>query len=115
VKFLLKLFGQALSETSAPRAKERLQLALTYDRNGLEQGMVEQLRGELSRVMAKHLAVKAEEIQIIIDHSAELDKLVASVPLRSARRPRGAAAASSAGAKTAAKTATGAKKVAKRR
>jgi cell division topological specificity factor MinE len=111
VKFLLKLFGQALPETSAPRAKERLKLALTYDRNGLEQGMVEQLRGELSRVMAKHLAIKAEEIQIDIDHSAELDKLIASVPLRSARRPRGAAAVSSAGAKTAA----GAKKAARRR
>jgi cell division topological specificity factor MinE len=100
VKFLLKLLGQALPESSAPRAKERLKLALTYDRNGLEQGMLEQLRSELSRVMAKHLAIKAEDVQIDIDHSAELDKLVASVPLRAARRPRGAAAATATGGGT---------------
>jgi cell division topological specificity factor MinE len=97
VKFLIRLLRQDPSETSAPRAKERLKLALTYDRNGLEQGVIDQLRGELSRVMAKHLAIKAEDIQIDIDHTMDTDKLVASVPLTSARRPRAPVAASTGG------------------
>jgi len=99
VKFLIRLLRQDLPETSAPRAKERLKLALTYDRNGLEQGVIDQLRGELSRVMAKHLAIKAEDIHIDIDHAMDTDKLVASVPLSSARRPRTPVTSSAGGPK----------------
>ena len=101
MKFWIRLLRQDPSETSAPRAKERLKLALTYDRNGLEQGVIDQLRGELSRVMAKHLAIKAEDIQIDIDHTMDTDKLVASVPLNSARRPRTPVTASAGGSKKA--------------
>ena len=92
MKLLTRLFGPS-TPNSAPHAKERLKLALTYDRNRLEQGAMEQLRGELTRVMAKHLAIDAEDIQINIDHATEFDKLVASVPLRPSRRPQTSAAA----------------------
>lgn len=88
MKFLTRLFARSTSSTSAPQAKKRLQMTLAYDRSGLEQGTMEQLRHELTRVIGKHLTIDAEEIQIQIDHSSGSDTLVASVPLRSMRRPR---------------------------
>ena len=90
MKFFIRLFGQSTPNTSAPHAKERLKLALTYDRNGIAQGKMELLRSELTRVIEKHLSIDSEDIQIQIDHTADIDKLVASVPLHASRRSRGA-------------------------
>jgi cell division topological specificity factor len=69
-------------------AKERLKLALTYDRGDLTRGTIEQLRHEIIRLIAKHLTIKEEEIQISFDRSTEYDKLIATIPLRTAPRPR---------------------------
>ena len=78
-------------ETSKNVAKERLKLALTYDRGGLAYGTIEQLRDEIIAVIAKHLAISEEEIEINFDSSAEYGKLIASIPLRVAgQRPRSA-------------------------
>lgn len=68
-------------------AKERLKLALTYDRGGLPQGTIEQLRDEIIQVIVKHLAIQEEEIEINFDRTMEEDKLIASIPLRLAPRP----------------------------
>ena len=87
VKFLTRLLGHAVQNTSAPHAKERLKMALTYDRHGLEQGKMDRLRAEIVRVVSQHLTINAEDVQVQIDHSLESHKLVASVPLSSSRRP----------------------------
>lgn len=71
------------TETSKNVAKERLKLALTYDRGGLASGTIEQLRDEIIDIIAKHLAINEEEIEINFDSSAEYGKLIASIPLRS--------------------------------
>jgi cell division topological specificity factor len=77
---------------SAPQskhaAKERLKLALTYDRGGLAQGTIEQLRDEIIQVIAKHLAIKEDEIDINFDRTSEEDRLIASIPLRMTTRTR---------------------------
>jgi cell division topological specificity factor len=62
-------------------AKDRLKLALTYDRGGLPRGAIEQLRDELIDVIAKHLSISREEIQINFERSESYDKLIASIPL----------------------------------
>jgi cell division topological specificity factor MinE len=62
-------------------AKDRLKLALTYDRGGLPRGAIEQLRDELIDVIAKHLSISREEIQINFERSEDYDKLIASIPL----------------------------------
>lgn len=87
MKFFTRFFRHATTpDTSAPQAKERLKVALTSDRHGLEQGKMERIRAEIVRVVSKHLTINAEDVQIQIDHSVENNKLVASVPLRSSRR-----------------------------
>jgi cell division topological specificity factor len=75
-------------QQSKNAAKERLKLALTYDRGGLAQGTIEQLRDELIQVVAKHLTINEEEIEISFDRTSEEDKLIASIPLRMAPRAR---------------------------
>jgi len=101
VKFLTRILGQfqqqMTSGDSAPLAKERLKVALTYDRNGLEQGTVENLREEIVRLMAQHLDVSAEDIHVDIDDTTGPNKLVASIALRPPRRPRAVAAGSELG------------------
>ena len=75
-------------QQSKDTAKERLKLALTYDRGGLAQGTIEQLRDEIIQVIAKHLTINAEEIEINFDRTSEQDRLIASVPLRLSARTR---------------------------
>ena len=75
-------------DTSKDVAKERLKLALTYDRGDLARGTIEQLRDEIIQLIAKHLAINAEDIQISFDRTTEYDKLIASIPLRTTQRLR---------------------------
>lgn len=98
MKFITKILGQFQQQIaagdSAPLAKERLKVALTYDRNGLEQGTVENLRSELVRLMAQHLDVSADDVHVDIDSTTGPNKLVASIALRPPRRQRAAVAGS---------------------
>jgi cell division topological specificity factor len=68
-------------QTSSAVAKDRLRMALTYDRGGLPRGAIEQLRDELIDVIAKHLSISREDIQINFERSEDYDKLIASIPL----------------------------------
>jgi len=76
------------AQQSKQAAKERLKLALTYDRGGLAQGTIEQLRDGIIQVIAKHLAINEDEIEINFDRTSEQDKLIASIPLRMPPRTR---------------------------
>ena len=75
-------------QQSKAAAKERLKLALTYDRGGLAQGTIEQLRDEIIQVIAKRLIINEDEIEINFDRTTEEDRLIASIPLRMAPRIR---------------------------
>jgi len=75
-------------QPSNQAAKERLKLALTYDRGGLAQGTIEQLRDEIIQVIAKHLTINEDEIEINFDRTSEEDRLIASIPLHMAPRTR---------------------------
>ena len=83
-----RLLPGSSPQQSKQAAKERLKLALTYDRGGLAQGTIEQLRDEIIQVIAKHLAINEDEIEINFDRTSEQDKLIASIPLRMTPRPR---------------------------
>ena len=76
------------AQPSKQAAKERLKLALTYDRGGLAQGTIEQLRDGIIQVIAQHLTINEDEIEINFDRTSEQDKLIATIPLRMAPRPR---------------------------
>jgi cell division topological specificity factor len=95
VKLLQKLlwFRASSDQASSQVAKDRLKLALTYDRGGLPRGAIEQLRDELIDVIAKHLQISTQEIQINFERSDNYDKLIASIPLTVQRTPGQAATA----------------------
>ena len=92
MEFLKKFLRFGASNSAEPDskeiAKERLKLALTYDRGDLPRDTIEHLRDEIIQLIVKHLAIDAGEIQISFDRTQEHDKLIASIPLRKARRPR---------------------------
>ncbi len=86
-KLINKIFGFDLSEddasyTSKQAARERLKLALTYDRASIGYNALEQLRDEIVQVIAKHLELDQEDITIQLDRTMDQDKLIASIPLR---------------------------------
>jgi len=87
-KLVKHLSPGGYGQQSKNAAKERLKLALTYDRGGLAQGTIEQLRDEIIQVIAKHLAIHEDEIEINFDRTTEEDKLIASIPLRMVPRTR---------------------------
>jgi len=93
VSFLSKLRwfrepSPGAQDLSKDVAKERLKLALTYDRGDLARGTIEQLRDEITQVIAKHLTINEDEIDINFDRTSEEDKLIASIPLRMSPRTR---------------------------
>jgi hypothetical protein len=49
---------------------------------------MEQMRDEIIDIIAKHLDISEEEIEINFDSSAEYGKLIASIPLRVGQRLR---------------------------
>ena len=87
-KLVQYLSPGSYGQPSKTAAKERLKLALTYDRGGLAQGTIEQLRDEIIQVIAKHLTINEDEIEINFDRTGEEDKLIASIPLRMPPRTR---------------------------
>ena len=87
-KLVKHLSPESSGQQSKHAAKERLKLALTYDRGGLAQGTIERLRDEIIQVIAKHLAINEDEIEINFDRTTEEDRLIASIPLRMAPRER---------------------------
>ncbi|HSX81626.1 MAG TPA: cell division topological specificity factor MinE [Candidatus Saccharimonadia bacterium] len=87
-KLVKHLSPGGYGQQSKNAAKERLKLALTYDRGGLAQGTIERLRDEIIQVIAKHLAINEDEIEINFDRTTEEDRLIASIPLRMAPRER---------------------------
>jgi cell division topological specificity factor len=87
-KLVKHLSPGGYGQQSKNAAKERLKLALTYDRGGLAQGTIEQLRDEIIQVIAKHLTINEDEIDINFDRTTDEDRLIASIPLRMAPRAR---------------------------
>ena len=87
-KLVKHLSPGGYGQQSKNAAKERLKLALTYDRGGLAQGTIEQLRDEIIQVIVKHLTINEDEIEIHFDRTVEEDRLIASIPLRMAPRTR---------------------------
>ena len=92
-KLVSKIFGFGPSEDDAPytskqAARERLRLALTYDRASIGYNALEQLRDEIIQVIAKHLGLDQEDITIQLDRTMDQDKLIASIPLRINTRSR---------------------------
>ncbi|MCD6071257.1 MAG: cell division topological specificity factor MinE [Microvirga sp.] len=73
--------------TSAPVARERLQVLLAHERTivgGGESDLVAILREEIMAVIAKHLAVPQDKVQIKMDRGASVSTLEVDIEIPAA-------------------------------
>jgi len=73
---------------SGPRAKERLQLVLIHDRTDLTSDELSALKDEILQVIARHVEIDTDAVQISLEHDGRAQRLVADIPLRSVTRRR---------------------------
>ena len=74
-------------ERSAQTAKERLLTVLVHDRVKLTPDMMEQLKAELSAVIARYVPhAEPGEIEVTLQHEPNSDRLKADIPLRRMKR-----------------------------
>ena len=72
--------------TSAPVARERLQVLLAHERTvvGGESDLVAILREEIMAVIAKHMAVPQDKVQIKMDRGASVSTLEVDIEIPAA-------------------------------
>lgn len=81
--FFDKWFGR---KKSADSAKERLQLVLIHDRTDLTPAELDSLRDDLIATISRHVEIDAKAVQIGVEHDGRSQRLVADIPLKTARR-----------------------------
>ncbi|MEE1657242.1 cell division topological specificity factor MinE [Microvirga sp. CF3062] len=72
------------NNTSAPVARERLQVLLAHERTivgGGESDLVAILREEIMAVIAKHLSVPQDKVQIKMDRGASVSTLEVDIEI----------------------------------
>lgn len=85
MSWLNKLFSKR--ETSSDVAKSRLKMVLTHDRSDISPGLLELIKDDIVAVIAKHLAIDPENVEVNLDQSPAQSRLVAEIPLQpNARR-----------------------------
>jgi len=84
--FLDRLFNR--EPRSASKAKERLQLVLIHDRTDLSPAEMEALKDELIAVISRHVEIDPNAVSIEMTHDGREQRLLADIPLRTARRKR---------------------------
>jgi cell division topological specificity factor len=76
---LISLFGR---RTSAPVARERLQVLLAHERAGLGQSeLIGILREEILAVIAKHVTVERDKVQVKMDRGDGVSQLEVEIEI----------------------------------
>lgn len=78
--WLTKLFGQ--KEKSGSVAKSRLQMVLVHDRSQISPGLLEQIKDDIIEVIARHLAIDPDHVEVNLTSTQTESRLVAEIPLR---------------------------------
>ena len=85
MNFLRRLRGES---HSAATAKNRLQFVLVHDRADLPPGKLEALKNDLIEVISRHVEIDPRTVQISLTRDRNQQRLVADIPLASARARR---------------------------
>ena len=85
MNFLQRLRGES---HSAVTAKNRLQFVLVHDRADLPPGKLEALKDDLIEVLSRHVEIDPRTVQISLTRDRNQQRLVADIPLASARARR---------------------------
>jgi cell division topological specificity factor len=87
----MKLFNLFARRGSAPVARDRLQVLLSHERTIVGGGsdLIGSLRGEILAVIARHVAVDDDKVQVRMDRGAdwstlEIEVEIPNLPLRKA-------------------------------
>jgi cell division topological specificity factor len=90
----MRLFRLLTGRRSAPLARERLQILLTHERATTgPSGLISALREDILRVIAKHVDVAPERVEVKVRHGDEVAVLEIDVeiPQSAARAAMGRA------------------------
>lgn len=85
--WLDRLFGK--EPASANKAKERLKLVLINDRTDLTPQEMELMKNELIEVIARHVDIDPNAVNITITQEGREQRLFADIPIRQAKRKSG--------------------------
>jgi cell division topological specificity factor len=78
----MNIFGFLGRQRSAPMARERLQVLLAHERSWSGQSdLVALLREEILAVIAKHVQVDADKVQVKMDRDAHMSMLEIDVEI----------------------------------
>ena len=76
----MRLFRFLRPKSSAPVARERLQILLEYERNLVGQtDLIAVLREEILAVVGRHVTIDRDKVQIRVDRGAELSILAVGI------------------------------------
>ncbi|MEM7332341.1 MAG: cell division topological specificity factor MinE [Chloroflexota bacterium] len=74
-----RLFGT--KSKSGSIAKERLQMVLIHDRSNVSPGLLAEIKDEIIAVIAKHLTIDPEAVEVNLTQAERESRLVAEIPL----------------------------------
>jgi cell division topological specificity factor len=78
----MNLFEMFRKKSSAPVARERLQIILAHERAELGQSdLIVTLREEILQVIAKHVAIERDKVQVSMDRGDDVSLLEVDVEL----------------------------------
>ena len=88
----MRLFRFLRPKSSAPVARERLQILLEYERNLVNQtNLIAVLREEILAVVGRHVTIDRDKVQIRVDRRAELSILAVGIQIPNETRMTAAA------------------------
>ena len=88
----MRLFQFLRPVSSAPVARERLQILLEYERNLVSQtDLIAVLREEILAVVGRHVTIDRDKVQIRVDRRAELSILAVGIQIPNETRMAAAA------------------------
>lgn len=79
---IFNLFNRRVGVTTAPQARERLQLLLAHERATVgHSDLVGLLREEILAVIAKHVSVDRDKVQVKMDRNEQVSTLAVDIEL----------------------------------
>jgi cell division topological specificity factor len=83
----MRLFRFLRPISSAPMARERLQMLLEYERNVISQtDLIAVLRQEIFAVVARHVTIDPDRVQIKVDRGAKVSILAVDIEIPNKKR-----------------------------
>jgi len=80
MNWLDRIMGK--KESSSEVAKNRLKMVLTHDRANISPGLIELIKDDIIKVIAQHLAIDPDTVEVNLTQTSSERRLVAEIPLQ---------------------------------